>query len=452
MPGNSQKKHSAEMNAYRFGVFELIPSERELRKSGTRLAIQPKAFDALLLFVRNAERLVRRDELIETLWPGTYVTDTNLTNIIVTLRKMLGREAIQTVSKFGYRFCSQVVGEPGIPTETYAIFVEAKGLAAGRSLQSMARARDLFALCVAQDPAFAAAWAWLGRCARFLDKFATESSVNLELADAALRRALAIDPHLACAHHFYTQLQIDLGHSAAAAGRLVGRILARGDEPESYAGLVHALRSCGLLSESLEAHQRAIALDPTIATSVTHTHFLLCDYAATLDSYSGTRYYLDAAAWAALGDIARASELLRERLATRDLSALMAGLMNSMVAALTGHRDHALAAMRGLTVAREPEVLFYLARHFAMLDARPECVAMLRRARAEGLTSSYTMAHDDAFKRVRRHAAFCEELAEARRAEAAASRVLERAGIGRLFRAEASKRPSPIPAKRTQRI
>ena len=35
-----------------------------------------KAFDALLLFVRNAERLVRRDELVEALWPDTYVLDT----------------------------------------------------------------------------------------------------------------------------------------------------------------------------------------------------------------------------------------------------------------------------------------------------------------------------------------------------------------------------------------
>ena len=451
MQGNSQKKHS-NIDAYRFGLFELIPSERELRKSGTRVALQPKAFDALLLFVRNAERLVRRDELVDTLWPDTYVTDTNLTNVIVTLRKVLGREAIQTVSKFGYRFCLPVVGEPGIATATYAIFIEAKGLAAGRSLESMARARDLFALCVAHDPAFAAAWAWLGRCARFLDKFATERSVNLELADATLRRALAIDPHLACAHHFYTQLQIDLGHSSAAAVRLVGRILERGDEPESYAGLVQALRSCGLLSQSIEAHHRAVALDPAIATSVTHTHFLLCDYPATLDSYSGTRYYLDAAAWAALGDIPRAIELLRERLSTRDLSTLMAGLMHSMVAALTGHRDDALTAMKELTVAREPEVIFYLARHFAMLDAGPECVAMLRRARAEGLTSSYTMAHDEAFKRVRRQTAFCEELAEARRAEAAASRTLERAGLERLFRAGVSKRPSALPLKRKRRI
>jgi DNA-binding winged helix-turn-helix (wHTH) protein len=109
--------------------------------------------------VRNAEHLVRRDELIETLWPDTYVTDANLTNVIVSLRKTLGREAIQTVSKFGYRFCLPVLGEPGIDQAMYNTFLQGKEQARIRSLESMARARDLFALCVAKDPQFAAAWA-----------------------------------------------------------------------------------------------------------------------------------------------------------------------------------------------------------------------------------------------------------------------------------------------------
>ncbi len=273
---------------YRFGEFDLSPPERQLYRSGEAIPLQPKIFDALLLFVHNAERLVRREELIETLWPDTHVSDANLTNIIVTLRKVLGRASIQTVSKFGYRFCLPVLGEPGIHQGTYATFLQAKELVAVRSFESMARARDLLALCVAEDPTFAAAWAWLGRCCRFLAKFKAGSSVNLELAQAALRRALAIDPHLACAHQFYTQLQIDLGESRAAAVRLVQRIVARGADPESFAGLVQALRYCGLLEESLSARQRATALDPALVTSVPHTHFLRGDYHATLETYGGT--------------------------------------------------------------------------------------------------------------------------------------------------------------------
>src|SRR5262245_55534830 len=163
MQGRSKEIQRPVEGSFRFGEFDLSPSERQLHRQGKPIQLSPKAFDGLLLLVRNAERLVRREELIEMLWPDTHVTDANLTNVIVTLRKTLGHGAIQTVSKFGYRFCMPVLGEPGIQQATYATFLEAKQLATFRSLESMARARDLFSLCVADDPNFAAAWAWLGR-------------------------------------------------------------------------------------------------------------------------------------------------------------------------------------------------------------------------------------------------------------------------------------------------
>jgi len=436
MQGKSKEIQSPGDGSYRFGEFDLSPSERQLYRRGEAIPLQPKIFDALLLFVHNAERLVRREELIETLWPDTHVSDANLTNVIVTLRKVLGRASIQTVSKFGYRFCLPVLGEPGIHQGTYATFLQAKELVTVRSFESMARARDLLALCVAEDPTFAAAWAWLGRCCRFLAKFKAGSSVNLELAQAALRRALAIDPHLACAHQFYTQLQIDLGESRAAAVRLVQRIVARGADHESFAGLVQALRYCGLLEESLSAHQRATALDPALVTSVPHTHFLRGDYHATLETYGGTRYYLDAAAWAALGDITRATALLRERLAAGQLSTMMAGLMSSLLATLDNRRDEARETMVHVPVEREPEVVFYLARHYSMIGDASETVRMLQRARAEGYTSSATLERDAAFAELRRRTDFQREVKEAKVTERVARRELERAGAVSILRTE----------------
>src|SRR5262249_39738657 len=153
------------------------------------------------------------------------------------------------------------------------------------------------------------------------------------------------------------------------------------------AGLVHALRFCGLLSESMAAHERAVALDPTIVTSVPHTHFLRCEYEATLETYGQTRYYLDAAAWAALGDQPRAKLVLRERLARGALSPQMSALMGSLLALLEGRRDAAMATITSVAIDDEPEIVFYLARHCGMLGARVETVQMLRRARQEGLTS-----------------------------------------------------------------
>lgn len=417
MSRKSKKNHTPAEGSFRFGDLDLYPSERQLLRGSRSVSLTPKAFDALLLFVRNAERLVRREQLIDELWPDTHVTDANLTNVIMSLRKLLGRDAIQTVSKFGYRFCLPVLGEPGIHQSTYATFLEAKALVAVRSLESMARARDLFALCVAEDPAFAAAWAWLGRCSRFLDKFEGGSAVNLALAQAAFRRALAIDAHLACAHHFYTQLQIDLGDSHDAAVRLVQRIKARGDEPESFAGLVQAFRFCGLLEESVAAHERATALDPAIATSVTHTHFLRGDYQASLETYTGTRYYLDAAAWTALGERARAATLLRERLRHGQLAPALDVLLSSLLAILDGRADDAIARMRATEIEHEPEAVFYLARHYAIVDARPDAIRLIQRARESGLTSSTTLQRDAAFARLQRDPAFQAELREAQRIE-----------------------------------
>lgn len=432
MQKKSKKNQSAQRGAYRFGDFDLYPAERQLERRQKAVRLAPKVFDALLLFVQNAERLVQRDTLVEALWPDTFVTDANLTNVIVSLRKILGREAIQTVSKFGYRFSMPVLAEPGIDQPVYSTFLRAKELAALRSLDSMARARDLLSLCVAEDPSFATAWAWLGRCCRFLEKFKDEPSVNLELAQAALRRALAIDPHLACGHHFYTQLQVDLGHSRDAMVRLTERLVQRGAEPESFAGLVQALRCCGLLEESVAAHDKATALDPTIVTSVPHTHFLRCDYQATLDTYSGTRYYLDAAAWAGLGDPVRASALLRERLAARPLSRMMAGVMRSLLATLEGRGDDAVRLTLEIVVEREAEMLFYFARHLAMLGAAGECLRMLERARREGMTSSYALDHDEAFRELRGTPEFGREREQHRSAERAAKEAFLRAGGARL--------------------
>jgi len=208
--------------------------------------------------------------------------------------------------------------------------------------------------------------------------------------------------------------------------------VARGDEPESFAGLVQALRFCGQLSASAAAHERARALDPAIVTSVPHTHFLLGDYQATLDTYGGTRYYLDAAAWAALGDPTRAATLLRDRLAAGQFSALMGGLMTSLLAILEDRPDAAAATMQALPLEREPEVVFYLARHYALLDGADDAVRLLRRARSEGLTASRTLERDGAFATLRTTALFRDELEECRHLERAARRDLDRAAGGSL--------------------
>jgi tetratricopeptide (TPR) repeat protein len=231
------------------------------------------------------------------------VSEANLTNTIVGLRKIVGRNSLCTVSKHGYRFELPVTGEPGVARATYEKFARAKELTAQRSVESMCLARDLYWTCLAQDPGFAGAWAWLGRCCWFLDKFSSSSSANPELAQAAFERAFALDPDLACAHQFYTFVQVDTGHADEAMCRILERLHRHPGEPESFTSLVQVFRFRGLLQQSIEAHRRATELDPAIITSIAHTLFLAGEYASAIETYSGrAAYYLDAAAWAALGD------------------------------------------------------------------------------------------------------------------------------------------------------
>ncbi len=107
--------------------------------------------------------------------------------------------------------------------------------------------------------------------------------------------------------------------------------------------------------------------------------------------------------------------------------------MKSLLDVLEHRPNDALATMTKMEIQREPEGVFYLARHFAMLSVASDAVHLLKQARSEGLTSSYTLEHDEAFAPVRRHAEFQHELAQARAIERTTRRELDRASGGRLM-------------------
>jgi DNA-binding winged helix-turn-helix (wHTH) protein len=406
--GFSKKNQSSVESAYRFADFELHPRERLLSKAGTPVPLQPKAFDALLCLVRRAKHLVSKQELISTLWPSVHVSEANLTNTIVSLRKGVGRDTIRTVSKHGYRFELSVTGEPGVARATYEKFVRAKELTAQRSLESMYLARDLYWTCLAEDPTFAPAWAWLGRCCWFLDKFSASSSANLELAHASFQRAFALDPDLASAHQFYTFVQVDTGHADKAMVRLLERLELHPGEPESFTSLVQVFRFRGMLLQSIEAHRQAAQLDPAIITSVSHTLFLAGEYASAIETYSGrAAYYLDAASWAAIGNRKRAITLLRSRLDKMSLSRLMIALMSSLLALLEGRTDEALRLMETADATHEPEILVYFARHYAKLKQPNLAVSALKLAAQSGFVCApQTLNSDPWLSALRKHPEF----------------------------------------------
>jgi DNA-binding winged helix-turn-helix (wHTH) protein/Tol biopolymer transport system component len=95
---------------YEFGPFRLEPAERKLLRGSEVVVLTPKAFETLVLLVRNSGRLLEKDELLRMLWPDSFVEEGSLSNNIFVLRKALGddSEYIETVSKRGYRFVGAV--------------------------------------------------------------------------------------------------------------------------------------------------------------------------------------------------------------------------------------------------------------------------------------------------------------------------------------------------------
>jgi DNA-binding winged helix-turn-helix (wHTH) protein/tetratricopeptide (TPR) repeat protein len=98
---------------YFFADFELDTSTFKLRKGDREVALQPKVFDALRYLVENRDRVVRKEELLEALWPGEHVNDTAVPWTISRARKALEQDAdanypIETVRGRGYRFAGEV--------------------------------------------------------------------------------------------------------------------------------------------------------------------------------------------------------------------------------------------------------------------------------------------------------------------------------------------------------
>ncbi|MDH4289824.1 MAG: winged helix-turn-helix domain-containing protein, partial [Aquincola sp.] len=89
---------------YRFGRFELRPAAQQLLVGGEPVALSPRAFELLVVLVERAGQLVPKGELLDRVWPGVVVEENNLQVQVSALRKILGAEAIATVSGRGYRF------------------------------------------------------------------------------------------------------------------------------------------------------------------------------------------------------------------------------------------------------------------------------------------------------------------------------------------------------------
>src|SRR5690349_13241307 len=93
---------------YLFDDFRVDVSERLLFKDDREVSLTPKVFDTLLVLLENSSHVLTKKELMEQVWPDSFVEENNLAQNISLLRKALGENFIQTVPKRGYRFVGDV--------------------------------------------------------------------------------------------------------------------------------------------------------------------------------------------------------------------------------------------------------------------------------------------------------------------------------------------------------
>src|ERR1041384_7578829 len=98
---------------YLFDGFRVDVSERLLFRENREVPLTPKVFDTLLVLLENSSHVLTKKELMQQVWPDSFVEENNLAQNISILRKALGKgkegeDYIQTVPKRGYRFVAVV--------------------------------------------------------------------------------------------------------------------------------------------------------------------------------------------------------------------------------------------------------------------------------------------------------------------------------------------------------
>jgi len=95
---------------WRFGRIEVRPGERQLLVEGEPAKLGARAYDLLLTLVEHRDRIVGKNELLDSVWPGLVVEENNLQVHISSLRKLLGPQVIATIPGRGYRFTAALDG------------------------------------------------------------------------------------------------------------------------------------------------------------------------------------------------------------------------------------------------------------------------------------------------------------------------------------------------------
>ncbi|HSP13136.1 MAG TPA: protein kinase [Thermoanaerobaculia bacterium] len=261
----------------------------------------------------------------------------------------------------------------------------------GESPESWAIARDLYLRALDEDPRYAPAWARLARIYLLIGKFTGgDAASNYSQSEAAIKRALDLNPDLTIAHNIYASLEVTTGRAKESVLRLLDAVARGTNDPGVFAGLVTSLRYCGLLDASAAAHEQARQLDPNISTSAAHTYWMMGRFQDAIATVDPDRDLGDAAfIFEAMGDLKSALAVFDDR--KRRLLAAGARpdssvftILEWFVSALEYRKDEALRLYRLHKDFPDPEGKYYSARSMARLGEIELAITELDKAERGG--------------------------------------------------------------------
>ena len=328
--------------------------------------------------------------------------------------------------------------------KAYEFYLRANKL--GYDPKQWAVTRDLYLQCLEEDPSYAPAWARLGRIYRVLGMYTERNSQELyRQAESAFKRALELNPQLPLAHNLYTYLEVELGGAREAMLRLLERAQGRAGDPELFAGLVQACRYCGLLEDSVAAHNEARRLDPEIRTSVAHSYLMLGDFTRAIETNVEDPPTLNALALQLAGRQTEAIDFLR-RLADASLPLVHRLYIKAVRALLEEDRPAAMEATFLLSARwkpRDPCALFYLARLLAKTGETQRALGTLEGSVEGGYYPFRFLARDPWLDPLRGESKFAEILRRAENRYRDAVAAFVKAGGDRVL---SVGRPGPLPS------
>jgi tetratricopeptide (TPR) repeat protein len=273
-----------------------------------------------------------------------------------------------------------------------------------------------------------------------IGKYIDDSSDSVARAEEAFRRALELNPRLSVAHKFYTQLEADMGQARAAMVRLLAEANRHGNDPELFAGLVHACRYCGLYEQSIAAHQEARRLDPNVPTSFEQTILMTSDIERLL-AVEPPLVVAGADDWIrviGLGLAGRREEALQGLMGMRRMSRIPAfqawtEYLKAWLERRPADMVVNMATLSGLKIMDDPEAIFQEGWLLCDVGEHERGLAYLRRAVANGYFVAPTLSGSPHFDALRGDPGFQELLAEAEAGRGRALAAFREAGGERLL-------------------